>query len=74
MPEIDLLLQIESYFLTEVRKRVEQGMSLAELLAEMEANLPDWISVYREVWGTPRYAILRVYRGLMTTPNRAGNT
>ena len=44
--EIDRLLEIESYFLTEVRKRVEQGMSLNTLLAEMEANLPDWISLY----------------------------
>ena len=66
--EIDLLLQIESYFLTEVRKRVEQGMSLAELLAEMEANFPDWIRSIAEVWGTPRYAILRVYRGLIDDP------
>ena len=66
--EIDLLLQIESYFLTEVQKRVEQGMSLAELLAEMEANFPDWIRSIAEVWGTPRYAILRVYRGLIDDP------
>ena len=66
--EIDLLLQIESYFLTEVRKRVEQGMSLAELIAEMEANFPDWIRSIAEVWGTPRYAILRVYRGLIDDP------
>ena len=66
--EIDLLLQIESYFLTEVRKRVAQGMSLTELLAEMEANFPDWIRSIAEVWGTPRYAILRVYRGLIDDP------
>lgn len=66
--EIDLLLQIESYFLTEVRKHVEQGMSLTELLTEMEANLPDWICSIAEVWGTPRYAILRVYRGLIDDP------
>ena len=66
--EIDLLLQIETYFLTEVRKRVEDGMSLAELLAEMEASLPDWIRDIAEVWGTPRYAILRVYRGLIDDP------
>ena len=66
--EIELLLRIESYFLTEVRKRVEQGMSLAELIAEMEANFPDWIRSIAEVWGTPRYAILRVYRGLIDDP------
>ena len=66
--EIDLLLQIESYFLTEVRKHVERGLSLTELLAEMEADLPDWIRAIAEVWGTPRYAILRVYRGLIDDP------
>ena len=66
--EIDLLLQIETYFLTEVRKRFEQGMSLPTLLADMEANLPDWIRDIAEVWGTPRYAILRVYRGLIDAP------
>ena len=66
--EIDLLLQIETYFLTEVRKRFDQGMPLATLLADMEANLPDWIRDIAEVWGTPRYAILRVYRGLIDDP------
>lgn len=66
--EIDLLIKIESYFLTEVRKHVEQGMSLMELLTEMEANMPNWISNIAEVWGTPRYAILRVYRGLIDDP------
>ena len=66
--EIDLLLQIETYFLTEVRKRFEQGMSLPMLLVDMETNLPDWIRNIAEVWGTPRYAILRVYRGLIDDP------
>ena len=66
--EIDLLIKIESYFLIEVRKRVEQGMSLAELLSDMEANMPKWIRDISEVWGTPRYAILRVYRGLIDDP------
>ena len=66
--EIDLLLQIETYFLTEVRKRFAQGMSLPTLLADMEANFPSWIRDIAEVWGTPRYAILRVYRGLIDDP------
>lgn len=63
--EMELLIQIESYFLTEVRKRFEKGMSLNALLTEIEANLPPWIRDIAEVWGTPRYAILRVYRGLI---------
>lgn len=66
--EMDLLIQIESYFLTEVRKRVEGGMALPTLLADLEASLPNWIRDIAEVWGTPRYAILRVYRGLIDDP------
>ena len=66
--EIDLLLKIESYFLTEVRNYVEQGTSLVELLTDMETKMPNWISNIAEVWGTPRYAILRVYRGLIDDP------
>ncbi len=66
--EIDLLLKIESYFITEVRKRVEQDMSLSDILKDMESNLPDWINEIAEVWGTPRYAILRIYRGLIDDP------
>lgn len=68
--EIDLLIAIESYFLTEVRNQVEQGMSLSELLSDMEENFPNWISDIAEVWGTPRYAILRVYRGLIDDPEQ----
>lgn len=66
--EMDLLIQIEEYFLDEVRKHVEQGLSLSKIIAEMEANLPDWISSIAEVWGTPRYAILRVYRAMVNDP------
>ena len=66
--EIDLLIKIEEYFLTEVRMRVDAGMGLTELLADLENNLPDWITRIAEVWGTPRYAALRVYRGLIDAP------
>lgn len=66
--EIDLLIKIEDYFLTEVRMRVDAGMGLTELLADLENSLPDWITRIAEVWGTPRYAALRVYRGLIDVP------
>ena len=66
--EIDLLIKIEEYFLEEVARRVQRGMSLAELLADIERTLPDWITEIAEVWGTPRYAILRVYRGFIDDP------
>ncbi len=66
--EMDLLIKIEEYFLTEVRKRMDNGMELTELLADLENGLPDWITRIAEVWGTPRYAALRVYRGLIDVP------
>ena len=62
--ELDLLKRIQRYFLDEVSMRVAYGMSLPQLLDELESQLPPWITALPVVWGTPRYAILRVYRGL----------
>ena len=62
---IQTLLSIEQYFIDEVGARVDQGMQIAEVIEDLERNLPDWIAQIPEVWGTPRYAILRVYRGLV---------
>ncbi|MBI2194206.1 MAG: MBL fold metallo-hydrolase [Planctomycetes bacterium] len=63
--EIDLLLRIENFFIEEVGRRVSLGMELPEVLSDLEPRLPEWITRIPEVWGTPRYAILRVYRGLV---------
>jgi glyoxylase-like metal-dependent hydrolase (beta-lactamase superfamily II) len=63
--ELSLLKRLERYFLDEVAARVTRGMPLPALLADLEAQLPDWITAIPVVWGTPRYAILRVYRGLV---------
>ena len=62
--ELTLLKRLERYFLDEVGARVARGMPLPALLADLEAQLPAWITAIPVVWGTPRYAILRVYRGL----------
>ena len=62
--EINLLLKIENYFVEEVRARLAKGMALQELLRDLESKLPAWITSIPVVWGNPRYAILRVYRGL----------
>ena len=52
--EIDLLLQIETYFPNgSGANALAQGMSLPTLLADMEANFPSWIRDIAEVWGTP---------------------
>ena len=63
--ELSLLKRLERYFLDEVGARVARGMPLPALLADLEAQLPEWITAIPVVWGTPRYAILRVYRGLV---------
>src|SRR5579883_635498 len=63
--ELDLFEKIMEYFLTEVRAAHMRGLALDELLREVERSLPKWITDMAEVWGTPRYAILRVWRGLV---------
>ncbi len=66
--DIALLKRLERYFLDEVAARVQRQMPLPALLADLESQLPDWITAIPVVWGTPRYAILRVYRGLVEDP------
>ena len=63
--ELSLLKRLERYFLDEVSTRVARGMPLSALLTDLETQLPEWISAIPVVWGTPRYAILRVYHGLV---------
>jgi cyclase len=68
-PELALLKRIQSYFLEEVMARVARQMPLPELLDDLESQLPEWITAIPVTWGTPRYAILRVYRGLVDDPS-----
>jgi len=63
--ELAQLERIMRYFLTEVRAHHAAGRSLSETIALMEENLPAWITRIPEIWGTPRYAILRVWAGLV---------
>ncbi|MBI3723998.1 MBL fold metallo-hydrolase [bacterium] len=63
--ELDLLERIEEFFLKEVGERVGRGLELTALLDDLERALPPWIKELAEVWGTPRYAALRVWRGLV---------
>jgi cyclase len=62
--EIELLIRIEKYFLEEVGELVRKGYDLQGVLKDLEPRLPAWITSIPVVWGTPRYAILRVFRGL----------
>lgn len=65
--ELALFKRLAQYFLTEVAARVAQQMPLPALLEDLENHLPAWITDIPIVWGTPRYAILRVYSGLVAT-------
>ncbi|MBI3252703.1 MAG: MBL fold metallo-hydrolase [Candidatus Omnitrophica bacterium] len=67
--EMSLLIAIEKFFVEEVRKSVEKGMGIDPILSDLESRLPEWITKLPIVWGTPRYAILRVYRGLTKKPD-----
>lgn len=62
--ELDQLERIMVYFLEHTRRHHAAGHSLQQTLTEMEDELPAWITRIPEVWGTPRYAILRVWAGL----------
>lgn len=63
-PDLDRLGAICRYFLDAVREQKDHGRTLDETISAVEASLPDWIRAIPAVWGTPRYAILRVWAGL----------
>ncbi len=68
--ELELLKRLQRYFLDEVAARVAQGLPLPALIDDLEAQLPQWITSIPVTWGTPRYAMLRVYRGLVEDDER----
>ena len=62
--ELAMQERIMRYFLDEVPKHRSAGRNLIETMRVMEDEMPAWITRISEVWGTPRYAILRVWCGL----------
>lgn len=67
--DVEFLIRIEKYFIKEVRKLVDEDYDIGHVLKDLEPRLPDWITALPIVWGTPRYAILRVFRGLTKKKN-----
>ena len=61
---LQLLEDICRYFLDETKAAFDRGLDLHATITEIEAKLPEWIASIPEVWGTPRYAILRAWAGL----------
>jgi glyoxylase-like metal-dependent hydrolase (beta-lactamase superfamily II) len=71
--EVELLERIERWFLEEVAAAHARGTTdPLELCRELEPRLPAWMREIPEVWGTPRYAILRVWRGLAKDEKEPG--
>ncbi len=62
--DIALFIRIQEYFIQEVKALVQKGYDLPGVLQDLEPRLPLWMRNLPVVWGTPRYAILRVFRGL----------
>jgi len=60
---VDRLGEICRYFLDTVRAHYRAGRDLAATIAAVETDLPAWMRAMPEVWGTPRYAVLRVWAG-----------
>ena len=54
--------ELNEYFLARVEELEDDGLSDAEIIAKMEAELPEKYKKIPVTWGTARYAILRVLR------------
>ena len=63
--ELALFERIMRYFREEVARLHAKGCTLEETIRTVEAELPEWMRAIPEVWGTPRYAILRVWAGIV---------
>jgi glyoxylase-like metal-dependent hydrolase (beta-lactamase superfamily II) len=58
--DIDFFIGLQTYFLDGVIPLYEEGKTTEEIIQTVEANLPERYSNLPQVWGTPRYAILRI--------------
>jgi len=62
--EVDFFIDLQTYFLDAVVPLVEEGKSMEEILRLIESNLPEKYASLPQVWGTPRYAVLRIIRNM----------
>jgi cyclase len=60
VPDIDFFIGLQTHFLDEVVPLYEQGKTTEEIIRIVEAGLPERYAGLPQVWGTPRYAVLRV--------------
>lgn len=62
--EIDFFIELQAYFLDAVAPLLEAGLPPHTIIERVEAELPERYANLPEVWGTPRYAILRVLHSM----------
>ena len=74
--ELALLKRLERYFLEEVAARVARDMPLPALLADLESQLPAWITAIPVVWGHRAMPFCGCIGAWWTTRlvNRGGST
>jgi cyclase len=58
--DIDFFIGLQAHFLDEVIPLYEQGKTTDEIIQIVESRLPERYAALPQVWGTPRYAVLRV--------------
>lgn len=64
LAEIDFFIELQTYFLDSVVPLVEAGKSVEEIIKAIESNMPEKYASLPQVWGTPRYAVLRIVRNI----------
>ena len=62
--DIDFFIGLQSYFLDAVVPLVEAERPIAEILEIVEGGLPEQYASLPQVWGTARYAILRIINNM----------
>ena len=58
--DIDFFIDLQTYFLDRVVPLVEEERPMDEIIQIVESNLDEKYASLPQVWGTPRYAILRI--------------
>jgi tetratricopeptide (TPR) repeat protein len=62
--DIDFFIELQTYFLDAVVPLAEAGQTVDEIIAAIEAGLPEKYASLPQVWGTPRYAVLRILNNM----------
>ena len=65
IPEIDFFIGLQAYFLNEVIPLVNEEVPLEEIIRRIESGLPEKYASLPQVWGTSRYAVLRIVRNMV---------